>query len=95
MYVGHDVLPELEGFKHICFVDRGEPLAALLRGLKRNMRNTTDFRLRVTHGVEAFARALERAVWRLTYTTRLAEVNIAVQLTHNQNIQTRNNLRLK
>ena len=95
MYIGHDVLPELEGLEHVGLIDRGQPLAALLRRLKRDMRNTTNFRFRITHGVEAFTRALERAVWRLTYTTRLAEVNIAVQLAHDQNIQPRNNFRLQ
>ncbi|MDT4846224.1 hypothetical protein FQZ97_802400 [compost metagenome] len=51
------------------------------------MRDAADFRLAVAHGVEGFARTLEQAVRRFAQAARLAEVDVAVQLAHDQDIQ--------
>src|SRR5690606_25991161 len=82
--------PELRGLQHVGLVDTAQALLTLLRSLESHMRNTAYFAFCIMHGVEALALALELAFGDLTHAARLAKIDIASQLTHNQDIQTRN-----
>ena len=95
MHLADDVLPELEGLEHVGLVDAGQPLAALSRGLERDMRDAFDLGARVAHGVEGFVAALESAVGRLAAPARLAEIDVAGQLANDQQIEAGDQLGLQ
>ena len=95
MDVGDDVSPELERLEHVGLVDAAQLLAALGGSLEGDVRDAADFRLGVAHSVETFARAGEQPVGRRAHAARLAEVNVAIQLTHDQDVQTGNDFRLE
>jgi hypothetical protein len=66
-----------------------------LRRLERDMRDANDLRLAVAHGVEALALAREGAVWRLAEASRLAEIDVAVELAYDQDVKPAHFLRLQ
>ena len=87
VHLGDDVAPELEGLEHVGLVDAGQLLAALARGLERDVRDALDLRARVAHRVEGLVGALERAVGRAAAAARLAEVDVAGQLADDQDVE--------
>ena len=59
------------------------------------MRDATDFRLGIAHGVEAFARTSEQAVRCCTHAAGLAKVDVASQFTHDQDVEATHNFGLQ
>ena len=85
----HGVAPELTRFENVRLVDARYFVAALAGRFKRNARNSLDFRHRVTHGVEGFERAGEVPVHGRAAAARGAEINVARQFTHDDEIKAR------
>ena len=81
-----DFAPQFGGFQNVGFADGADFFAAFLSGLEGNVGNTADFTFAVFHGVVAFA----FAVFQNADAARFAEINIAGEFAHNQNIQTGN-----
>ena len=94
-HLGDHVLPELEGLQHVGLVDARHLLAALARGLERDVRDALDLGARVAHGVERFLGALEGSIGRLAPPARLAEVDVAGELADDQDVQARDQLGLQ
>ena len=88
MNVSDDIFPKLESLQHIGFINTGQTLATFLRRLKSHMSDTTNFWLGITHGVKTFTRAFERAIGCFTHSARLTKIDIAIQFTHDENIET-------
>jgi hypothetical protein len=91
----HRVAPEPRCLEHIRLVDAADLPAPLARRLERDMRDANDLRLAVAHGVEALALAREGAVWRLAEASRLAEIDVAVELAYDQDVKPAHFLRLQ
>ncbi len=95
MNFSDNVSPELERLQHIGLVDTGQALAALLRRLECDVRNATDFRFGIAHGIETLALAFESAVRRRADTARLTEINVAGQFTDDKDIKSGHDFRLQ
>src|SRR5947209_8161038 len=75
--------PQLRSLKHVCFIHGRDLASSSLSRLKRDMRDALDLCDRVAHRVVAFsARFISEAA-------RLAEVETAEQLAHDQYISAR------
>ena len=85
--LGDHVLPKLEGLQHIGFIDTGDAFAALLRRLKRDVRNALNFWARVAHGVKRFFAAREMPIGGNPPAPGLAEVNVAGEFPDDQDVQ--------
>ena len=89
-----DVAPQLGALEHVHLVDRAQLLAALLCRLERHLEDAADLVFGVDHRVPAHT--LLRA---LDFThfdpARLAEVDVAGELTHDQDIKAGDDFRLQ
>src|ERR1700722_13813750 len=83
----HRFAPELGGLEHGGLVDIANFLSALLRGPERDVGDPSDLRFAVAHGIEALPRAGELAIGRITRPSRLAEIDVAVELANDQNVE--------
>src|SRR5262249_34750236 len=79
--------PDLRGLQHVGLVDTADFLPPLARGLKCDMGDPGDLGLAIAHGIEALTRTRELAIRRSTRTPRLTEVDIAVELTNDQDVE--------
>ena len=95
MHFGDDVLPKLEGLKHVGLVDAGEPLGALARGLERHVRNALDLGTAVAHRVVRLFRTGKGTVRGAAASARLAEIDISRQLSNDQDVKPRHQLGLQ
>ena len=87
----HDLAPQAGSLKHVGLFHRADLLAALARGVERHARDARDLVLGVHHGVESLA----LTVGERTHTARLAEVNIAGEFAHDQEIESGHDLGLE
>ncbi len=84
-----DLAPELRRFEHVRLVDRTDSLAPFARGFERHARDAPNLAFSVAHGVEAFALAVDFAD-----ALGLAEVDVAGQLAHDQDVEAGDHLGL-
>src|SRR4029078_4646474 len=84
-----DLAPPLRRFKHVRLAHRADALPALARRVERNPRDAPDLALAVAHGVEAFPLAGS-----LANALGLAEIDVAGQLAHDQDVEPGDDLRL-
>ena len=86
--LGDHVAPQARRFEHVGLVDRSDELAARAREIEADDGDAADLVFGVDHGVEPAARlALDAA--------RLAEVEIAEQLAHDDHVGAANDLGAK
>ncbi len=85
--VADDFPPELGGLEHIRLVYRAKLLGPLARRLEADARDAPDLGLAVAHGVEALPHP-----GLLMDPLRLAEVDVAGQLAHDQQVEPGNQL---
>ena len=78
-----DFAPQFGGFQHVGFAYGADFFVAILGSLKSNVGDAADFAFAVPHGVEAFA----LAVFQRADAARLAEIDVAGEFAHNQNVQ--------
>jgi hypothetical protein len=88
------VAPELGAFQHVHLVDRADLPVALARRLEGHAQDAADLALGVMHGVEAEALLLPVDLAQLD-AARLAEVDVAGQFAHDQDVQPGHDLRLE
>ena len=78
-----DFFPQFGGFQYVGLVHAAQFFAALLRRFEGDFGNAADFGFTVFHGVVAFA----FAVFQRADATRFAEVDVAREFAHDEDIQ--------
>ena len=86
----HDLAPELRSLEHVGLVDGAHALASLAGGFKADARDAANLALAIAHRVEAFA-----LTGGLANTLRLAEIDVARQLAHDEDVEPRHHFRLE
>src|SRR5213075_2881536 len=82
--------PEPRRFQDVGLVDRAHAPRTLARRLEGDARDAPDFALAVAHRVEAFTLAADVA-----HPLGLAEIDVAGQLAHDEDIEPRHHLGLE
>src|SRR5690606_34186310 len=89
MGFGDDIAPQLRGLEDVRLVHRAHAPVPLAGRLEGRAGDPADLPFRVAHRVEALAFARFGAA----YAARLAEVDVAGQLPHDEDVESRHQLR--
>ena len=84
----HDLAPQHGHFQHVGLVNRADPAVALTGQVESQVGNPFNFGFAIDVGVET----LTFTVFQRPDTARLTKVNAPGELSHNQDIQPRNDL---